>query len=119
MITSKHANEIITVNFSDRMGVAELSCLTSYNITISGLESPVYYFNRLKVPKEDEGKGFGKQLMIEVCKIADEEGITILNELNPYGNRDMERLKEFFSASGFEDFRTENTMVRRPRKEKS
>lgn len=93
------------------MGTAEL-CDLGEHITVEGLENPVYYFNRIKVKKE--GKGTGKELMIEVCKIADENGITILNELNPYGKRDLESLKEFFRASGFERFNLDNTMVRKP-----
>jgi len=117
MILSKHINGQITVSFSDRMGTAELGCLTEYRINVKNLPTPVYYFNRIKVPRKDEGKGFGKQLMIEVCRIADKEGITILNELNPYGNRDMESLQNFFAASGFEDFDKlgPSVMVRKPK----
>ena len=117
MIHSICTDETIMVSFKDKLGVAELSCLTSYGVNIKGLDKPVYYFNRLKIPPRDEGKGFGKRLMIEVCRIADEKGITILNELNPYGKRDLKQLIKFFEKSGFEIFDEHNTMVRRPRKE--
>lgn len=100
---------------SDPMGTAELCDL---DINIEGLEKPIFYFNRIKV--KNEGQGIGKELMIEVCKIADRENITIINELNPYGKRNLESLKQFFKASGFEDFKnkqtSQNTMVRKPKR---
>ena len=95
-------------------GSAELSDFGSI-IHIEGLDNPVYYFNRIKVRPKFEGTGEGKALMIEVCKLVDKYGITILNELNPYGKRDMDSLKEFFKASGFEIFNMENAMVRKPK----
>ena len=95
ILHSRFSNGTIEV-IAKPMGTAELCDLGKY-ITVEGLENPVYYFNRIKV--RHEGKGTGKELMIEVCKIADENGITILNELNPYGKRDMDSLKDFFKAS--------------------
>jgi len=107
--------EIITA-FTKNLGSAELS---QTPIPVKGLTEPVYYFNRIKVRPEREGTGEGKALMIEVCKIADEHRITIYNELNPYGKRDMKSLKSFFKASGFEPFVNEhndqNVMVRKPK----
>jgi GNAT superfamily N-acetyltransferase len=102
----------ITV-FTNERSTAELS---KTPFPIEGLEGTVYYFNRIKVQKELEGKGRGRALMIEVCKIVDEYDITIYNELNPYGNRDMDRLKSFFKASGFEPFESDgsNVMIRKP-----
>lgn len=113
ILRSRYSNGTIEI-MSDPMGTAELCDLGEY-ITIEELKNPVYYFNRIKVKKE--GQGTGKELMIEVCKIADEHGITILNELNPYGKRDMESLKNFFRASGFEIFGNDHTMVRKPKKQ--
>ena len=86
-------------------------------IEVAGLEKPVYFFNRIKCNPKIEGTGEGKALMIEVCRIADENGITIFNPLNPYGKRDMERLKKFFRASGFEDWKdSEDAMFRKPKR---
>lgn len=109
----KHDWASITA-FTNNRSTAELSELGSI-IHIEGLDNPVYYFNRIKVQPKREGTGEGKALMIEVCKLVDKYGITILNELNPYGKRDMESLKDFFKASGFEDFNGNNTMVRKPK----
>lgn len=102
----------ITV-FTNERSTAELSKVP---FPIDGIEGTVYYFNRIKVPKELEGKGRGRALMIEVCKIVDEYDITIYNELNPYGKRDMDSLKSFFKASGFELFESggSNAMIRKP-----
>jgi len=105
---------IISIYSSD-MAVAEMSVSI---VPIKGLDGNIYYFNRIKVPPKLEGTGRGKALMIEVCKLADDHNIIIYNELNPYGNRDMESLKEFFKASGFEKFEDEygspNVMIRKP-----
>lgn len=100
--------------FTENGSSAELSELGDM-IQVEKLDRPVYYFNRIKANRRFEGTGEGKALMLEVCKIADKHGITILNELNPYGERDMESLKNFFRASGFEDFGNEHTMVRKPK----
>ena len=110
--------EVGTISaFTKNSSTAELCDLGSM-IEVAGLDNPVYYFNRIKVRKDIEGTGEGKALMIEVCKIADMHGITIYNELNPYGKRNMERLKEFFKASGFEPFvNASNVMVRKPKGE--
>ena len=102
--------------FTENNSVVELSQMP---IPVKGLTEPIYYFNRIKVRPELEGTGEGKALMIEICKIADEHRITIYNQLNPYGKRDMKSLKSFFKDSGFEPFVTEhndqNVMVRKPK----
>lgn len=107
---------IITA-FTKNRSVAELS---EHPIPIKGLVEPVYYFNRIKVLPAFEGKGEGKALMIELCKVVDKHKITIYNELNPYGKRDMDSLKSFFKASGFKKFKNgwndPNIMVRIPRR---
>ena len=122
----KHDN--VTVFVQDMTGIGEIGTINAYTkngstaelsdlgsmVHIENLNNPIYYFNRIKANQRVEGTGEGKALMIEVCKIADKHGITILNELNPYGNRDMKSLKEFFKASGFENF-SPGVMVRKPK----
>jgi GNAT superfamily N-acetyltransferase len=111
LISSCH-DGIITVATLNG-SVAELSEML---FEVGGYKKPVYYFHRIKVKPELEGTGEGKELMKEVCRHADALGATIFNELNPYGKRDMDSLKEFFKASGFtEDM--PNIMVRLPKKE--
>jgi len=78
----------------------------------------IWWFARIKVRPEHWGSGHGKDLMIELCRILDQRNIMLMNELNPYGNRDMNSLISFFKASGFEmaDFETYDStiMIRRP-----
>lgn len=114
VIDQTHADQGIITAFTSKRSTAELSDLGPW-VAIAGLKNPVYFFNRIKVRKENEGTGQGKALMIEVCKLADQRGITIFNELNPYGERHMDRLVEFFKASGFEKFGPAGIMVRKPK----
>lgn len=99
--------------FTKNGSTAELSELGGM-IEVENLTKPVYYFNRIKARPKFEGTGEGKALMIEICKLADKHKITILNQLNPYGNRDMDSLKEFFKASDFDE-RWPDVMVREPK----
>ena len=102
--------------FTENGSTAELSELGK-GIEVEGLEKPIYFFNRIKCRPRIEGTGEGKALMIEVCKLADKHGITIFNPLNPYGKRDMEKLKSFFRASDFEDWKgEEGAMIRKPKR---
>ena len=114
IIISKYMHNQIVIATQNR-SVAELS---TGSIDIKGLNPPVFYFHRIKVLSENEGIGEGKELMIEVCRYADQLDATIYNELNPYGKRDMESLKSFFRASKFEDYGdpTDCVMIRRPHK---
>jgi GNAT superfamily N-acetyltransferase len=112
IILSKYIDKQIVV-MTDKHSVAELSCV----IPIKGFDEPTFYFHRIKVKPENEGTGEGRELMIEVCRYADQLGATIYNELNPYGKRDMKSLKQFFKASDFEDYGDpeNNIMIRKPK----
>lgn len=101
------------IAFTNNGSTAELSEI-SKDIKIEGLRKPIYFFNRIKCKPELEGTGEGKALMIEVCKVADKRRITIYNTLNPYGKRDINSLRAFFKASGFEIFKEQSTMIRKP-----
>lgn len=101
-------NNTISIMTHNR-SIADLS---SEYIPIKGIEGKVFFFHRIKVLPKHEGTGEGKELMIEVCKYADELNATIYNGLNPYGKRNLKSLKSFFKASGFEMFEEPNIMVR-------
>jgi GNAT superfamily N-acetyltransferase len=116
IIFSKRINaDINQIIVSTEHGTAELSEFP-LGVGTDNLEKPIYYFHRIKVRREFEGTGEGKELMIEVCRHADEIGATIFNPLNPYGKRGMKSLKSFFIASGFEDFGPKDVMIRKPKK---
>ena len=116
IILSKYLDKQIVV-MTDKHSVAELSCI----IPIEGFDEPTFYFHRIKVKPENEGTGEGQELMIEVCRYADQLDATIYNELNPYGKRGMKSLKQFFKASGFEDYGKpeNNIMIRKPKNGKN
>ena len=60
-----------------------------------------YYFNRLLVNKNIRGRGLATKLMSRVIFWADTENINILNELNPYGDLNMDQLISFYKKFGF------------------
>lgn len=93
---------------TDKRSIAELS-----KVPVEGIKGRTYYFNRIKVLPEHEGTGEGKELMIEVCRYADDLNAIIYNPLNPYGKRNMESLIKFFEASGFKMYK-HNSMIRNP-----
>jgi len=116
IIFSSYRNKAITIMTKNR-SIAELSCV----LPIEKIEGLVFYFNRIKVQPQFEGTGEGKELMIEVCRYMDQLNATIYNELNPYGKRDIESLKSFFRASGFEDYGKPSNcvMIRKPQNGKN
>jgi len=72
----------------------------------------VYFFNRLKARKT--GIGEGKFLMVELCKILDENGWAVVNTPNPYGPLDEEALNAFYKRFGFKNV-IDGLMVRLPK----
>lgn len=60
-----------------------------------------YYFNRLVVYPKIRNKGLATRLMKLIIDWADAEKISILNEINPYGDLDMGQLIRFYAKFGF------------------
>jgi hypothetical protein len=104
---------IITV-LTDKRSIAELSSV----IPIENLDGQTFYFHRIKVLPQYEGTGEGRELMIEVCKQVDKLNAKIYNPLNPYGKRNLNGLKSFFRASGFEMLEEPSIMIRRSKIDK-
>ena len=99
-----------TISIMTKNGsIAELCQLIQNDIN-----GDVFYFNRIKGRPEFQGTGEGKEIMIEICRYANQLNVIIYNELNPYGKRNLESLKNFFKASGFEMFKEPNVMIRKP-----
>jgi hypothetical protein len=59
--------------------------------------SPVYYFNRLVSRK----KGDGSILMKELSKALDDAKISVILEVNPYGDMGLNDLIGFYEKYGF------------------
>jgi GNAT superfamily N-acetyltransferase len=81
-------------------GYGTATIIAYYNIIPN--HPDVWFFNRIKVQPSHYGKGCGKDLMIKLCEILDRKKISLINSLNPYGNRDLKSLIAFFEASAFE-----------------
>jgi hypothetical protein len=79
----------------------------------------IYYFNRLIVPKKLRHKNIASVLMSRVCFWADEHHISILNDVNPYGDLDLEQLeqlKQFYKKYNFTELiKNTNTLIRHPK----
>jgi GNAT superfamily N-acetyltransferase len=86
-------------------GSAELSRIDNEFVK-SYLQTDVvgtwYYFNRLVVYPKIRNKGMAALLMKQVVSWADREKVNIFNEVNPYGDLDMDQLIKFYSRFGFE-----------------
>lgn len=98
---------------------AELSRISSELITDKYLRlqnNIIYYFNRLIVPKKLRNKNIASVLMSRVCFWADEHHIVIFNDVNPYGDLDLEQLKTFYKKYGFtEIIKDSNSLIRHPK----
>lgn len=69
------------------------------------------YFNRLNVPPPMRGKGVATQLLTELTKWADANGINIYLDINPYGDLNLAQLVEMYGKFGFKSV-NEQTMTR-------
>ena len=72
-----------------------------------------YYFNRLFVTQKIRGKGLATRLMNQVIGWADTEKINILNEINPYGDLNLDQLISFYKKFGFKQHNNTPLMTRR------
>ena len=68
-------------------------------------QEPWCYFNRLFVPSQERGQGWGSQLMAAVSRWADFSRIHIYNDVHPYGDEPYEEglvaLTRFYEQWGF------------------
>ena len=72
-----------------------------------------YYFNRLYVHPEIRNQGIATLLLKQVTVWADENKINILNEINPYGDLNLDNLILLYSKFGFKRVKKcKNLMIR-------
>ena len=79
------------------------------------------YFNRLNVPPPMRGKGVATQLLTELTKWADANGINIYLDINPYGGEggmSLAQLVMLYHKFGFESV-NKQTMTREARYERN
>jgi GNAT superfamily N-acetyltransferase len=79
--------------------ITDNSYLASAELSV--MKNNLYYFNRLLVNKKIRNKGYANQLLVEVCKWADQEKINILIDINPYGDLNYDQLLRFYQKFGF------------------
>ena len=75
------------------------------------LEPPIFWFARIKAKVEHRGDG--TLLMKKICAYMDQLGATIVNTINPYGDRSLEELISWFEQFGFEHI-CDSLVVRKP-----
>jgi GNAT superfamily N-acetyltransferase len=85
-------------------------------LVLEALESSknIYFYNRLKVPANDQGKGFGTKLLKETLKFIDEKEAFLINTANAYGAKDQEELIKYYQKNGMVLIHDEGGLVYSP-----
>jgi ribosomal protein S18 acetylase RimI-like enzyme len=65
-----------------------------------------YVITRINVPKEHRGQGWGRALLQDAIKIADDSGYTLWLEINPYGEMTFQQLAAWYERNGFKKVST-------------
>jgi len=87
-----------------KLGVAEVTIVESeYNELYDDdcLCAKLGYFSRINVPQEYRRVGIGNSLLKAIINEAKELGISLVCEINPYGEMTYEQLKEWYMKNGF------------------
>lgn len=82
-------------------------------VDLSKVEPRVYEVNRINVPEAWRGAGVARELMAEVLRDADSEGVTLRLLVNPYGDMDQDALIAWYERLGF-SHHASGYMVRTP-----
>lgn len=83
------------------LGILDIS---RFGVEIEGATNEdVWYFNRINVSYDMRGKGVGRELMNSMIEYVKERKISLVCEINPYGEMDYNQLKRFYMSCGFED----------------
>lgn len=97
-------NDLNVVNTNDYVSVSMIvdkSYLASAEV--SRLDDNYWYFNRLIVPPNIRNRGIATKIMKQLIKVLDEKSITLVCDINPYGDLDFDKLHEFYCKYGFID----------------
>ncbi len=100
--TEDYINIIYRPDIKDRFyGTIDLTKIDGDIYGVSG--DNVWYFNRLFVPNQIRSKGVANKLLTELVKTLKDTGITLICEINPYGDLNEENLKELYLKFGFKE----------------
>lgn len=71
-------------------------------VVIDALENSdeVYFYNRLKVPTNNEGEGYGTKLLKATLEFIKEKNAFLINTANAYGGKNQEELIAFYQKNG-------------------
>lgn len=108
--------ELITIRTKNR-SIAELSLMDSdlvLDLFVMPEKMPLYMFNRISVIPAMQGKGDGKILLDEVCRIADLYQFAIFLGINSYGRMNTEDLRSWYIRHNWIDLGNK-LMVRFPK----
>lgn len=70
-------------------------------VDVSEIGDLLYEVNRINVPRRWRGRGIARKLVTKVLEDADREKITLVLDINPYGDMDYKALKAWYERLGF------------------
>ena len=85
---------------------------------VSMVTSESWYFNRLSVPVKFRNQGIATQLMRKLIQVLDKNKITLICDINPYGDLDFNQLNKFYKQYGFVEHE-EHHLIRYPKEDKN
>jgi GNAT superfamily N-acetyltransferase len=80
-------------------------------VELTPIEKTDWLITRLFVPSGYRNQGIATKLMQELTNWADEKGVALIAEINPYGDLGREELIEFSLKHGFRQETRENNIV--------
>lgn len=79
---------------------AEASLIDELGTTPENNKKPIYYFNRIKVPKEFRENHLGSELLDKLLKYMRDNDCAMVCDINPYGDLSYEELEEWYIRHG-------------------
>lgn len=80
-------------------------------VEVNRIEKNDWLISRLFVPPNYRNQGIATKLMQKLTAWADEKKITLVAEINPYGDLGREKLVEFLKKHGFEQVEQKNDIL--------
>jgi GNAT superfamily N-acetyltransferase len=69
-------------------------------VSVLNRNEPVYFFNRLNVPKDFRGNGYGTLLLKKVLDYCLKNNYMLINTANEYGEMGQDNLINFYEKNG-------------------
>lgn len=85
-----------TIKMPDQMHIA-IADITEPGVMFD----EAWYINRINVPQQYRGMGFGKALLEMICRDADEEKATLALEPLASGGLNVKQLEDWYGRHGF------------------